>query len=283
MLNLEGFGKGRIDPVYQGVDNGIPLLSSFHFRFEKAGSSDTVDNEINSIMILPAGEAEDLSPNADLNAPVVEAGKVTLVYRDHDADDAKDRYFYHISHSIHPFESARRFQIRDVGCKGKCEHPLPRIPGNIPGSSFDGEFVLIGFQLFFTGGRDHDIDKIAVFEKEGILTVEFNDGEDDDVFGYVVDFALVSRLGLNIQLGEENGTATANANVSLPQGQKVIRGFSFDFKPKDRHLREIGVLTSRENLEVLYADRSGKDSFQWQVRWAIIKPEVIAPDSTTNW
>lgn len=272
----EGFGKGRIDPLYQGVDDGVPLLSTFYFRFEQVGSPGAVDNHINSIMVLPAGTAEDLSPNADIPAPVVESGKISLIYQDAHQEDAKDRYFYKASHLIqsfgrptHPLNSARRYQIRDVGCTGKCERVLPR-----PAGSGEGTFVLVGFQLFFTGGRDHHVDEIAVFEEDGELTVKLNDRDDRDVFGYVVDYALFAPTPTSIeritQMGEESGSAKGGARVTLPRGRKVIRGFHFNFKSGDHHLREIGVLLSNENLEVFYSDSNGDDLFDWGVRWAII-------------
>jgi hypothetical protein len=271
MSSLEGFGKGRIDPEYPGVDDGVPLLREFYFRFQELGPSEAVDNHINCIMVLPAGVPEDLSPNAGLPLKVVEDGKVTLMYSDDELDAAKDQYFYRIAHSNAPVDP-RRFQIRAVGCRGTCEHdlPSPSFPNAIP-----GVFVLVGFQLFFTGARDHHIDEVAVFEKDGKLTVKLNDKNDEDVFAYFVDYALVLPVGQNIQVGEASGSAVGGAHEPLPQGKKVIRGFHFDFVSGDRHLREIGVLMNNDNVEVFYGDASGNDEFRWNVRWAMITPQAV--------
>ena len=274
MPNAEGFAKGFTSINYPGVDSGIPLLSSFYFRFEKNGSSSPVDNHINSIRVLPAGNSIDLSPNADLGPSVVAPGHVELTYADKDPNDsAKDRYFFKVAHSNLPSTHIRRFQFRDVGCTGKCEQVLPKPPGPIlPG--FEPIFVLCGFKVFFTGNRDHHLDGLSVFETNGKLTVEFNDRNDDDVFGYLVDYALVNPVGLNIHLGEESGTTKGGARVFLP-GDKVIRGFRFDLRTSDHHLREVGVITGNDRIEVYDSDAAADDTFDWFVRWATISPLVI--------
>ena len=274
MPNAEGFAKGSTSINYPGVDSGIPLLKSFYFRFEKNGSSTPVDNHINSIRVLPAGNSIDLSPNADLAPSNVAPGRLELTYADRNSNDSPtDRYFFKVAHSNLPSQHIRRFQFRDVGCTGKCEQVLPKPPGpNLPG--FEPVFVLCGFKVFFTGNRDHHIDGLSVFENNGKLTVEFNDRNDDDVFGYLVDYALVNRVGMNIQLGEESGTAKGGARVLLP-GDKVIRGFRFDLRSSDHHLREVGVITGNDRIEVYDSDAAGDDTFDWFVRWATISPMVI--------
>ena len=272
MPHVEGFAKGFTSVNYPGVD-GIPLLNSFYFRFEKNGSSSPIDNHINSIRVLPAGDSIDLSPGADLGPSVVTPGKLDLTYADKDPTSSKDRYFFKITHSNLALKHARRFQFRDLGCTGKCEQVLPKPPGPIlPG--FEPVFVLCGFKVFFTGNRDHHLDGLSVFENNGKLTVEFNDKNDDDVFGYLVDYALVSRVGMNIQLGEESGTAKGGARVLLP-GDKVIRGFRFDLRSSDHHLREVGVITGKDRIEVYDSDVAADDTFDWFVRWATISEMVL--------
>jgi hypothetical protein len=203
----------------------------------------------------------------------VESGKIRLMYQDAEADAAKDRYFYKIAHSIRPFGSVRRFQIRDIGLVKEYERVLPH-PQVFPVAD-PGIFVLVGFQLWFTGARDHHIDEIAIFEEDGKLTVRLIADDDKAVFAYLVDYALASRIGQNIQSGEASGSARGADRVALPQGLKVIRGFEFDFISGAHHLREIGVLTNNENLDVYYGDKNGDDQFEWNVRWAIITPMVI--------
>jgi len=146
---------------------------------------------------------------------------------------------------------------------------------NLPG--FEDVFVLCGFKVFFTGNRDHHLDALSVFEDNGKLTVEFNDKNDDDTFGYLVDYALVRRVGQNIQMGEASGVATGATSATLPQGAKVIRGFRFDLRSSDHEVREVGVLTRDERLEVYYSDKKADDRFNWFVRWASIEEMVLEP------
>jgi hypothetical protein len=136
-------------------------------------------------------------------------------------------------------------------------------------------FVLTGFQLFFTGARDHQMDEIAVYEEDGKLVVKFNDSNDDDVFGYKVDFAMVRLIGVNIQQGEESGRARGAVRIPVAQGRKVIRGFHFDYRSSDHHIREVGVLSRANDLELYYGDKNGDDAFNYRVKWATITPIVI--------
>lgn len=264
----EGFGKGRIDPPYSGVENSVPLLDTFYFRF--GSGSGGVDHHINSILVMPAGDAEIVGSGSC--GPATAPGRVTLMYRDKNADD---RYFYKVGHDTGRLEAVRRLRICDVGCTGKCERRLPQ--DGVVGSQLGARFVLVGFELFFTGGRDHHVDEVAVFEENGVLTVMLNDKNDDDVFGYVVDYAWVPSLESG-PLRESRGSNRGGARVELPEGRKVIRGFHFDYQHKDHHLREIGVLTSNgDNLEVFYGDKNGDDPFRWRVLWTTVGPQVVAP------
>ncbi len=282
IVNEQGFGKGPITINSRGVgDNNIPLLSSFYFRFERPGSSGAVDNHINQIHVLPGGVSEDLSPNADLSPSNEAVGTVALMYADKDYNDtARDNYFYNVSYATLPTTQARRFQFRDVGCTGTCRQTLPPPPR--PGHPGLGSrvFVLCGFKLFFTGARDRHVDKISILEDNGTLTIQFRDksASNSDVYGYLVDYAWVdtflSPSGETFSMGEESGTAKGGESISLA-GNKLIRGFDFDFANKDHHLREIGVRSVNDNLEVYYADKDANDVFNWRVRWATITPLVI--------
>jgi len=279
VLNKQGFGKGPIVRDLPGLgNNNIPLLSSFYFRFQKQRSSGAVDNHINQIMVMPGGISQDLSPNADLSPNTQVDGKLDLMMSDRNPNDsASDNYFYNITYSTLPVSQAKRFQFRDVGCTGICQQPLPTPTSHHPaiGRSI---FVLCGFKVFFTGGRDHHIDKISILEDNGTLTIEFRDKSASlsDVYGYLIDYAWVSTTpGQNVKIGEETGIARGGARIPLTE-QKLIRGFSFDFTSSDHHLREIGVLSLNDYLEVYYSDWNRDDSFQWNVRWATISPLVIS-------
>ncbi len=282
MITSEGHGKGFITTNYAGAGNGVPLLSSFYFKFDAEKvtlptfpptviNPNPTDNHLNEIRVLPGGVSEDLASNPDVNPAQVANGKIELNYADDTPTGPRDRYFYKMAHHSLLNGRVRRFQFRDVGGTGKIEQMLPPPPSSGPGNPFESIFALVGFRMFYTGDRDHEIDAIGVYEDNRKLTVEFNDKNDDDVFGYVVDYAWVQRRPpLNIQLGEESGTNKIGARVELPAGQKVIRGFRFDFRSGDHDLMDIGVVTGNRRLEVFFSDRESDKSFNWMVRWANI-------------
>jgi hypothetical protein len=274
MPNQEGFAKGFATVDYPGVDDGVPLLSSFYFRFQKKGSPKLIDHHINSIRVLPAGNSVDLSPHADLGPSQVEPGKVDITFADRKPTSSDDAYFFKLAHLNLPVGKARRFQFRDVGCVGECTQVLPHPPGHtLPG--VEPVFVLCGFKVFFTGNRDHHLDALSVYVEDGKLTVEFNDDDDDATFGYLVDYALVSPIGLNIQQGESRGVSKGGNSVTLPPGPKAIRGFRFDLKKGDHEIREIGVILNDDRLEIYNSDNEANDQYNWFVQWATITPMVV--------
>lgn len=267
----EGFGRGFITPGYGGiaVQRGVPLLQTFYFRFDRG--NDPIDHHINAILVLPSGRAQDLSPNADLPRPTVARGRIGLMFQD---KSKNDRYFYRVAHTapLNPGPE-RRFSLRDVGCVGQCQRRLPRPP--VEGSVF----VLVGFELFFTGDRDHHVDQVAVFERNGTLTVKLRDKKPDDVFGYLVEYAWLAPSQVR-RTGTASGEAAGGERARIPAGRAVIRGFQFNYRSKDHHLREIGVLNvSSSRLEVFFGDKNGDDRFQWAVDWALLAPPVLAPGS----
>lgn len=283
MFILQGNAKGVVRRDYQQFGISVPLLSSFYFRYEDArppgfpppGPPLPVDNHVRQLQVLLGGVSRDLSPNADLNPSMIEDGKIDIGLADEDPTGWKDRFFFKVAHTTFPAVRARRFQFRDLGDAGKSEQilpPPPPLPGHAPvfGNPI---FVLVGFRVFFTRPEDRHIRKLAVLENDGKLTIEFRDEDAqlEDNFGYLVDYAWVWPGGPDIHFGEESGSARGGARRILPTGEKVIRGFSLTYRSGDHHCREIGVLTSNDNIEVYYGDEDPHDDpFSWTVRWAAI-------------
>jgi hypothetical protein len=279
-ISAEGFAQGFEERAYGPIIRGsIPVLNSFYFGYGVGGPP--VDNHLNSVMVLPGGPSRDLTPGADLNPADVDAGRMQVMLRDEDPRDVEDEYFYRVSHALLQ-RSATRFQMRDVGCVGTCNRKIP-LPTSPIGGAAHGPSVLAlcGFKLFFTGSRDHEIDQLQVMlDDQNGLTVGFNDKRDNDVFAYVVDFARITGPGINIAKGQSSGTARGGDRVTVPrpsQTDLVLRGFSFDFKSGDHHLRDIGVNRVGNRLEVFFGDVNGDDVFDWVVRWAHVGPQVFAP------
>ena len=253
---------------------GPPMLTNFYFGFVKNNGRGT-DHHIAAIRVFPGGPSTDVSPNAQAPHLVIPRNRIELMYQDKNPDD---RFFYNVSHGSTPFANAQRFQIRDVGCRGKCERRLPTPPGGFNNKVF----ALSGFYVFFTGGRDHHVDKIEVFEEDGVLTVSLNDKNDDDVFGYMVDYVWLDSRTTRIIERQAGGTYTdgggAATTLTATNAMRVISGFSFNYLSKDHHLRDIGVRFDPERLSVFYGDKNGDDDVRWRVKWAEIGGQVIFQD-----
>jgi hypothetical protein len=275
--STEGTAKGFAERDYTEFGSRVPVLRSFYFSFNHNQTGDT-DNHLNSAMLLPGGRSRDLSPDAENQPADVDDGRLQVMYRDQDASGSRDDYFFRAEHVMVAGTLARRFQIRDVGCKGECRRPLPQSVFGPIGAPFQGVLALTGFKVFFTGNRDHHVDEIGVSFDDRDLVVTFNDKDDNDVFGYLVDFVRLSRVGQNITTGRSNGT-TANGSdfpLPLPAGAEwVLRGFHFDFHDDDHHIRDVGVLRGGVNVKVIYADKNADDVFSWRIDWAHVSPQVV--------
>jgi hypothetical protein len=155
----------------------------------------------------------------------------------------------------------------------------------------DFVFVLVGFQLSFRGGFDHHIREIGILEDNGLLTVSFGDkyfDPSEDTFLFSVKFAWVPRDVFS-DIGESSETRSRDeVNRTIPEGRAVLRGFRFEFKSEDHHLKKIGVLpTTGGTVTISYRDKNGDDGFDWQYRWGILKgpkkwppgldPPVVSP------
>jgi len=242
---VEGFGKGLEDRDYPHT--GALLLDSFDFQFTKNRNlSSQVDHHLTQILVAPDFGTQN---------------KMRLGYHDKNSDD---EYFYRISHHTSTDARIRRdSRSLDICDRNKCTVRLSRPAG-------DFVFVLVGFQLSFRG-TDHHIDEVGVMENNGELTVFFNDKNDDDVFIWSVQFAWVPR-DLVSQLGESSGAnERKGASRTINRGTSVVRGFKFNFRSDDHHIRAVSVLTPDGRVEVLYTDKNGDDRFDWQVRWALLR------------
>ena len=260
-IELSGFGKRTIHPGYDDLKD-TPLLKEFYFLFSAAGP---VDHHINQIMVQPDGAITDLAPSADPPSAGTNPndGRIRLSYQD---DEGQHEYFFSIAHET--VKGLTRFRMRDVGCQnGKCVRLLPPAPA--PNMTF----ALVGFQLFFTGGRDHQIDEFGIQQQGRFLTVTFNDKNDDDVFGYAVDYAWLNP-GLVLATGRSAGVAIGGERVPVPTlGTKVISGFKFNFATKDHELRDVGIRVRSSGIDLYYGDHNFDDRFMWQVSWVSLRPQ----------
>ena len=244
--NLQGNAKGFITPDLGLTQNGAPLLQSFYFRFTKD------DHHFGAIEVVP-------------NVPA--ANKASLGYSDKNRDDP---YFYNITFAPYFGEIFRRTEGREF-CKGSCTYPIQG-----PANRADYVFVLRGFYIYYYGG-DHHIDQIRVQESNGLVTVALNDKNDDDRFLVDLHYAYIPKSRFSA-VEEVSGTAKGGQRMTIPGGTAVIRGFNFDFKKDDHHIKDIGVvMNGGGRLEVYYGDKNQDDPFDWQVQYAVLGPSLRRP------
>jgi hypothetical protein len=81
--------------------------------------------------------------------------------------------------------------------------------------------------------------------------------------------------------GRKPASTPATHLRTIPSGTAVIRGFDLDFRHKDRHVRDVGVmLNGSGGLEVYFGDKTPDDAFDWKVRYAVLsnRPVVLDPN-----
>lgn len=248
--SLSGFGNEIEVKNYSG--DKPRLLQSFYFRFSSK------DRHIQAIGQEPGFPTQD---------------EIAFYFYD---DTRNDEYYYYLAHEKFNVSGIQTGKIISVA-KGSETRSI-----NKPGNNFT--FVLISFSFYFFG-NDHHIDEIGVLENDGRLTAYYNDKNNDDLFRWEVEYAWVPNNAV-LQTGRESGTRARGADSrntfgNTVEGTRVIRGFKFNFEPyftsgKDHHIKEIGVLLKSlsGNLEVYYSDKNGDDGFDWDVDWAILRPNI---------
>ncbi|MCB0187560.1 MAG: hypothetical protein KDE31_25000, partial [Caldilineaceae bacterium] len=180
---------------YPQFGNLMPALRGFGLTYSTAAP---LDHKINLIQVLVGGNSQDLTPNAALNPASIPDGRLEVALQD--VSPFGEEFSYLISHSTLRFPAIRRFQIRDLGCVGQCSRPLPPEVFN-SGLTPPVEqplFALVGFRLFFTGGRDRELDRIGVWFENDELHVALRDSSGGEPFGYLVDFVAIPTTLLNV-------------------------------------------------------------------------------------
>lgn len=272
-----------IEIPYFPPNAGVPLLNSFFFSFAD-------ENNVNTIMVLPGGDSEDLTPAANIEPEVVRDGHLRLMFSDRALDDAKDFYGYRMRHAVYP-SSAARFQVRGDKCVARCRRNiLELIPRNHPLGGLMTQpsiLALCGFKLFFPQGVDHRLDEVEVtLHDDGDLVVALNDRNNDDAFGYIVDFARIPLVGINVIAGESSGFDEFHHHARIPplsHAELVLRGFRIRYRQPldyqrtgDRRLLRVGVVQVDDEIQIHFRDGDGLEQFEWTIRWAMIGPQVLA-------
>ncbi|GAA4659801.1 hypothetical protein GCM10023347_09090 [Streptomyces chumphonensis] len=275
------FEGGEPYPSFQGR---TPALRGFYLGYD-VGDPTPGDHEIQLIQVLAGGASHDLSPNADLSPIALPDGELHPALQD--ANAAGEEFFYRVSHSLLRLPGAQRYQVRDVGAVDHVVRPLtiPPSAGDAPvrpRASGDPLLALVGFKMFFTGGRDHELDRVGVWFRGKDLHVAMRDKNGDDTFGYLVDFIAVPRplAGTNVSTGILRGSARGGRQISIPSPSHtdfLLTGWALNYQSGDHEIRDIGVDRSNDDVTVFYSDKNGDDPFDWRVEWAHVGPMVLAP------
>lgn len=239
------------------------------------------------MQVLPGGASEDLSPNADPNLGPASfpEGELHLAFQDSSPNPPGDNPFqYAVAHSLLSQPTGKRYQLRDVGCVGECSRAIPQKafspdrPGN-PG--IGGHIIaLTGFKLFFTGNRQHELDRVGIWFRDGTLHVALRDQGGGDTFGYLVDFVVIPTAGFNVKEDRERGTSRGLQTFRLPTPSRshfLLTGWDFNFRDGDHDIRDIGVYRREDDLTVIYSANGADAPFDWRVEWAHVSPIVAAP------
>lgn len=247
----EGFSNGG--PVVRTFPAaGVPLLSSFYFQYTNNDHdlAQPLDHHVLQIMTVPG---------------FPEPGRIELGMHENGGDAD---YYFKVQHLLTQHSGVHAFaRGLDIGRGRNVEIPIDRPDG-------DHVFVLVGFQLAYRTG-DHHVDEIGITESAGKVKVRLNDKNDDDSFLFRLHYAYVpahlfSHRGT--ARGENDSDAGHGARRAIPAGPAVIRGFNMNFRSKDHHLRNVGVLTGNRRVEVFFGDKNGDDTYDWMVQWAVLAP-----------
>ncbi len=148
-----------------GFFRGSPLMDAFYFRFgPPLGQSSSEDHHIQIILVKPQDPS---------------ASQLTVSY----SNDGQDETYSYIV-PFHQRRGGTRAQLADVGCAKTCVRELRR-------PRPDDIFVIVGFQVFFTGD-DHHLERVAVLENDGTVTIAFHD-DGRRTFRYALDYVYLPR------------------------------------------------------------------------------------------
>lgn len=267
VLAVEVTGLAKGGGTFQPYEiSGVPVLDSFYFRFTGG------ERHVQAVGIETASPI----PNPNPQNSNVPAGQIFLTLQDKERDD---EYFYRVSHASVP-EGVFRHRTFDF-CRATCRQWLNR-------PARDSVFVITAFQFSFPG-TDHHLKRVGLWEENGELVVHFADQNGDDTFRYDLEYVYLPPSMIPITGHVEGTDARGGVRTTIDlgpvmTGPTVLRGFDLVFLPEldigleeDQEVREIGVRTPGNQIEVFYSNNED-DHFDWGVDWgALSRLPVVAP------
>jgi len=198
--------------------------------------------------------------------PICVKGNITVGLQD---DDGKETFGYQVMHQV-VHERGVGIEIASDICRGgRCSMRI-RDPGLTT-----HQFVLVGFAFWFCeeDSFDHHLHEIGVLEQDGLLTVMYNDKNDDDRFRWTVRYAYIpnsriTAMGAKTNYSVRSAVGLDSAHRIDSSGPNVIRGFRVAYSRDDHHIQHISAQTSRDWVAMFLNDKDGTDLIDWELRWA---------------
>lgn len=236
--SVEGRSNGGHETFNYSPNQGAKLLQQFWFRYTSK------DHHIRAIKVRPDRPS---------------FGHIEFQFSDHNNDDDYDFLIHHTGY----YGSIFRNTTLQFADKGSATRTIAR-----PTNMTDPIFVIKGFNIFYHGD-DHHIDQFKIRESNGLLTVAFNDKNNDDTFWWQVEYAYLPRTAFS-EVSSRSGYARESIRLDIASGSAVIRGFDFNFTSKDHHIKEVGVVPRGNGfLDIFYGDKNGDDEFYYRVDYAV--------------
>ena len=255
-------GHGAETVVRSGVNFlGAPLLDGFYLRF---------------------GPRLGLPSETDRHFGFLEAGgdrpfhnRVSAGFGDKHSGDFATPFAYALS--FHP-----RYGLTSLGSIGG-QNLLGTVSFELDRPDSSSVFLLRGFRIGWME-KDHHIQRLAILENAGVLTVALEDARgatfplSTRLYEAQVDYAYIPRnqvVRRSTSRGAVEGNQGGAAEQAIWRGPSVLVGFDLRFTNGDHHIREIGVWTPDDGrVQVFFNDKNADDPFEWEVQWAVLHRDV---------
>ena len=140
--------------------------------------------------------------------------------------------------------------------------------GDFPADSDMDNYVvaLVGFGFRFSG--DHHLKRMAILYQENRIFYGFSDDSGNESWNSRIDIAWIPKQYVKTT-GEIHGSSPGGyASGAIDVAKPVLRGFEFNFRNGDHHIKEIGVVLPPGHSGVAFRDDNGDDPFDWTIQYA---------------
>jgi hypothetical protein len=263
--SLSGIATGKETRSIALLPGEVPLMRGFDFRYLNG------DHHIKTIEVRPETD-----------------NTLAISFRDRNGDDPME---YEVSLTKVTLAGVISPPTRTGTCSGgTCTFPLQPPPNS------NSIFVLRGFRLSFLEqdadpvfpdfcnvfvGCDHHLSIVGIEERDGNVTVTYQDQNGDDDYAVHIAYSWVPRSlaqGQIIAIGTVDDAGTYHKNVDT-SGTVAITGFRIGYVPvptggtppttrlPDNHILRFGYQAPRTGgVDVAFGDNEPGTKWQYQLR-----------------